>query len=117
MYAIRSYYVFYHLGYTGELERRISVLVLIYGLAFLMVSNLRFYSFKDPDLFKRQPFGFLVGGIVLLIVIIAEPQLMLFTLMLSYIFSGPVAYLFRFLRLRRRDQGDDSNSSTPVPPE
>jgi len=109
--------LFYHLGYTGELERRISVLVLIYGLAFLMVSSIRFYSFKDPDLFKRQPFGFLVGGIFLLIVIIAEPQLMLFLLMLAYVLSGPVGYLLRLLRVRKKDHEADSTHSKPVQPE
>ena len=108
--------LFYHLGYTGELERRISVLVLIYAMAFLMVSNITFYSFKDPDLFKRQPFGFLVGGVILLIVIIAEPQLMLFVLMLSYICSGVIAYLLRLLRIRKRTAKDDSLESKTVQP-
>ncbi|PLY10632.1 MAG: CDP-diacylglycerol--serine O-phosphatidyltransferase [Desulfuromonas sp.] len=109
--------LFYHLGYTGELERRISVLVLIYVLAFLMVSNVSFYSFKDPDLFKRQPFGFLVGGIILLIVIIAQPQVMLFALMLSYICIGTGAYLLRLLRLRKRTAKDDSSQAKPVQPD
>ena len=109
--------LFYHLGYTGELERRISVLVLIYGLAILMVSSIRFYSFKDPELFKRQPFGFLVGGIVLIIVIIAQPQMMLFLLMLGYIFSGIIGYLLRLLHLRKKPSADDSPDSKAVPSE
>jgi CDP-diacylglycerol--serine O-phosphatidyltransferase len=108
--------LFYHLGYTGELERRISVLILIYGLAFLMVSNIRFYSFKDPDLLKRQPFGILVGGILLLIIIIAQPQLMLFLLMLAYIFSGPIGFPFRLMRQRNKNKKDDSSDPKSVPP-
>ena len=39
--------LFYHLGGSGSI-RKVSVLILIYVLALLMVSNVRYYSFKDP---------------------------------------------------------------------
>lgn len=81
--------LFYYLGGSGTIKK-VSVLLLIYGLAYLMVSNIRYYSFKDPELFKRQPFGILVGTIIGLTVIIFRPELMLFCMMLFYVGSGPV---------------------------
>jgi CDP-diacylglycerol---serine O-phosphatidyltransferase len=96
--------LFYHLGGSGSI-RKVSVLILIYVLALLMVSNVRYYSFKDPDLVKRQPFGFLVLLIFLIIVVVAEPQIMLFALMSCYLLSGPASYLFRLPLLRRLRRG------------
>ncbi len=96
--------LFYHLGGSGTI-RKVSVLILIYVLALLMVSNVRYYSFKDPELVKRQPFGFLVLLIFLIIVVVAEPEIMLFSLISCYVLSGPSGYLLRLPlinRLRRR---------------
>ncbi len=96
--------LFYHLGGSGSI-RKVSVLILIYLLALLMVSNVRYYSFKDPDLVKRQPFGFLVLLIFIIIVVVAEPEIMLFSLMSCYALSGPASYLFRLPLLRRLRKG------------
>ena len=49
---------FYHFGWPSS-YKKLAILVLIYFLAFLMVSSVKYYSFKDPELIKRQPFGFL----------------------------------------------------------
>ncbi|MCD4689242.1 MAG: CDP-diacylglycerol--serine O-phosphatidyltransferase [Desulfuromonadaceae bacterium] len=99
--------LFYHLGGSGSI-RKVSVLILIYVLALLMVSNVRYYSFKDPELVKRQPFGFLVLLIFVVIVVVAEPQIMIFALFGFYLLSGPASYLFRLplLRRLRRRRGD-----------
>jgi CDP-diacylglycerol---serine O-phosphatidyltransferase len=94
--------LFYHLGGTGTI-RKASVLLLIYFLAFLMISNFRYYSFKDPELVKRQPFGILVLAIFIIIVIVAQPYIMLFSLALIYAASGPVGYLWRLSRQRKRE--------------
>jgi len=80
---------FHHMGGTGTIKK-VSVLLLIYVLAALMVSNLRYYAFKDPELVRRQPFGFLVLAIIFIIVIVAQPEIMLFTLACAYVASGPV---------------------------
>jgi CDP-diacylglycerol--serine O-phosphatidyltransferase len=86
--------IFYHLGGSGTIKK-ISVMLLIYVLAYLMVSNFRYYSFKDAELVKRQPFSFLVIAILFIIVIVAQPEIMLFLLATVYIASGPVAALIR----------------------
>ncbi len=95
--------LFYHLGGSGTIKKA-SILILIYFLAFLMVSNFRYYSFKDPELVKRQPFGFLVLAIVLIIVIVAQPEIMFFLLFLAYVGSGPLGSLARLARRRKRDE-------------
>lgn len=95
--------LFYHYGWPGS-YKKLAILVLIYLLAFLMVSNFRYYSFKDPGMIKRQPFVFLVLAILLLIVIAAEPVLMLFVLFICYISSGPIGYVLSYPRRRRLEK-------------
>ena len=99
--------LFYYLGGTGTIKQ-ISVVVLIYCLAFLMVSNVKYYSFKDPELIKRQPFGFLVLAIFLIIVIIARPEIMLFVLALTYVSSGPVGTMLGLFKKKKQPVEPDS---------
>jgi len=99
--------LFFHLGGTGTIKQ-VAIVVLIYVLAFLMVSNVSYYSFKDPELVKRQPFGFLVLAIFLIIVIVAKPEIMLFALAFSYMISGPIGFLLRLVHRRK--------PSVPTPP-
>ncbi|MBJ6723481.1 CDP-diacylglycerol--serine O-phosphatidyltransferase [Geomesophilobacter sediminis] len=95
--------LFYHMGWPASYAKP-AVLALIYFLALLMVSNVRYYSFKDPSLIKRQPFAFLVFAVFLLIVIAAEPVLMLFTIFIGYIFSGPIGFILTWPRRRRLEK-------------
>jgi CDP-diacylglycerol--serine O-phosphatidyltransferase len=94
---------FYHFGWPSS-YKKLAILLLIYFLALLMVSNVRYYSFKDPEMIKRQPFAFLVLAILLLIVIAAEPVVMLFTLFAGYIFSGPIGFIMTWPRRRRLEK-------------
>jgi CDP-diacylglycerol--serine O-phosphatidyltransferase len=84
--------------------KKLAILILIYSLAFLMVSSFRYYSFKDPELIKRQPFAFLVLAILLLIIIAAEPVMMLFAVFIAYIASGPIGFLMTYPRRRRLEK-------------
>ena len=93
--------LFYELGGTGTIKK-VSVVMLVFLLAFLMVSNIKYFSLKDPDLFKRQPFMLLVVAIMLLIVIVAQPELMLFIIGMIYMISGPVGYLFNRKKARQQ---------------
>lgn len=86
--------LFYELGGTGTIKM-ISVVVLVFLLAFLMVSNIKYFSLKDPDLFKRQPFIMLVVAIMLVMAIVAKPEIMLFVFGMAYLASGPLAHLYQ----------------------
>jgi CDP-diacylglycerol---serine O-phosphatidyltransferase len=68
----------------------IVILVMIYVLAFLMVSNIRYSSFKELNLARRKPFSTFISVVLLLIVIVMEPVIVLFAFILAYTFSGPV---------------------------
>jgi CDP-diacylglycerol--serine O-phosphatidyltransferase len=69
----------------------IVILVMIYILAFLMVSNIRYFSFKELDLARRKPFSIFIFVILSMIVIVMEPTIVLFGFILLYVFSGPVS--------------------------
>jgi CDP-diacylglycerol--serine O-phosphatidyltransferase len=72
----------------------IVVLVAIYILAFLMVSNIRYSSFKELNLAKRKPFSLFIFVVLTMIVIVMEPVVVLFVFVLLYICSGPVGMIF-----------------------
>jgi CDP-diacylglycerol--serine O-phosphatidyltransferase len=80
--------------------RHVSVLVTIYVLSFLMVSNLKFFSFKQPDLFKRHPFQTLVALVLIFVVVATEPYFMGFVLTAAYVASGVVSTYFYYSRPR-----------------
>jgi CDP-diacylglycerol--serine O-phosphatidyltransferase len=106
--------LFFHFGWPSSFKK-LAILILIYCLAFLMVSNFRYYSFKDPELIKRQPFAFLVLIILLLVVIAAEPVAMLFLLFIIYMFSGPVSYFLTYPRRRRLEKALHKSAEKPHP--
>jgi len=68
----------------------IVILFMIYILAFLMVSNIRYFSFKEFNLARRKPFSLFMFIVLTMIVIVLEPVIVLFVSILAYTFSGPV---------------------------
>ncbi len=99
--------LFFQLGGTGTV-RMVSMVVLVFLLAFLMISNIPYISFKDPELFKRQPFRMLVMAIMLLIIIVARPEIMLFLIGMVYLASGPVNYYLTRRKKRMHEQAGDA---------
>ena len=87
-------------GEIGWYERPpyMPVVLMLYILSFLMVSNIPYYSFKKMTYFRRKPFQALVGCVLVLIVIVAYPPVTLFSIAVAYTVSGPLGFL---LHLRR----------------
>jgi CDP-diacylglycerol--serine O-phosphatidyltransferase len=81
--------LYYFFGGEGATYRHLIVLLMVYALAGLMVSNVRYFSFKEIHIHQRQPFWVLVAIIVLLKLFIGEPQLFLFIGFFGYVASGP----------------------------
>lgn len=81
----------------GLAEKPILVLVLTLTLAFLMVSTIKYRSFKDLKFSGRAHFDNLVLAILVLMLVIAWPQVMLFMLFACYAVSGPVEKLITLL--------------------
>lgn len=70
------------------------ILCLAFLLSITMVSQFRYRSFKDLDLRKKQPFSYLVVGVLVFILIALRPEVMLFALFLSYATLGAVFGIF-----------------------
>ncbi len=68
----------------------------------LMVSNLRYHSFKELDLRSRVPFVAVVALTLVLAFGAIDPPKALFAAGLVYAFSGPVLTLVEVQRRRRR---------------
>ena len=72
----------------------IVVLGMIYVLAFLMVSSIRYFSFKELHLARQKPFSIFIFVVLSMIVIVMEPVIVLFVFVLAYVLSGPVGVIF-----------------------
>jgi CDP-diacylglycerol--serine O-phosphatidyltransferase len=87
----------HYLGITGEVKH-ISLLLLVYLLSYLMVSTHRYLSFKSPNQGKFKTFQVLVAMLLVAILVVAEPDIMLFALFALYILSGPGMAIYARLR-------------------
>jgi CDP-diacylglycerol--serine O-phosphatidyltransferase len=76
-------------------------ITLISGL--LMVSNVRYNSFKEIDFRGKIPFMSVVVMMLVLAVVISQPPTVLFILFMAYAISGPVLTL-RYLQQRRAER-------------
>jgi CDP-diacylglycerol--serine O-phosphatidyltransferase len=98
--------MYYFLGGEGAPNKHVTLLLVIYGLAGLMVSSFHYFSLKNSDLRKRHPFWMLVSGFILITWFIAEPQIMFFLIFLLYTLSGPLLSAWTFYRGRRGKRGE-----------
>jgi CDP-diacylglycerol--serine O-phosphatidyltransferase len=90
--------------------KHIYILSMIYVLSFLMVSNIKYASFKKVEVFRRHPFQTLVGLVLLFVAIAAAPDIMGFLVMVLYVASGPLStYLYY-----RRPAPDKGEGETPA---
>ena len=84
----------------------IIVLVMLYILAFLMISNIRYFSFKELNLSKRKHFNILTVVVLSMLVILMAPVIMLFSFILFYVFSGPARMLLAWHKKRALRRGE-----------
>jgi CDP-diacylglycerol--serine O-phosphatidyltransferase len=93
---------FFHGATVQSVSFSVFLLVLIVCLGILMSSTIRFFSFKDIPLTRRQPslsvilLALLVGAIVYF----SGPTLLLLTA--AYTLHGPIMQIFRSVRVRTR---------------
>ncbi len=84
------------LGAT-ETVKHVSILLLIYILSYLMVSNHRYLSFKQVKIKKEKKFQLVVFMLLFLILVATEPPVTLFVVAFVYVLSGPVLALHKLL--------------------
>ena len=80
----------------------IIILILLYILSFLMVSTIKYNSFKKPELFRKMNINVLVAVILILIFIASQPPIALFILGLTYVISGPYITIRHHRRSMRK---------------
>lgn len=75
--------------------KKISVLVAVVTIlvALLMVSNIKYHSFKQLDLKEHVPFVTILVAILLYTLIAWDPPKVLFMIFFTYVLSGPVLWL------------------------
>ncbi len=95
----------YDYGVDGH---RISILMAVLAVlvGFLMVSNIRYYSFKDLDLKSKVPFIAILAIVLFLVLISVDPPQVLMVIFISYALSGPIGWIWKRHKWRRaRKQG------------
>lgn len=79
----------------------IPLAVLAILVAALMVSTIRYYSFKSIDFKGKVPFFTVVSAVFLIAAVALEPSIMLFLLFSFYLLSGPLLTLWQLHRMRK----------------
>jgi CDP-diacylglycerol--serine O-phosphatidyltransferase len=91
--------------YQNQLDHfAIAVITAIIAViaAVLMVSNIRYHSFKEVDFKGKVPFLYLLLMIILFVAIAVYPSLVLFMSSLIYALSGPLQTLIVLQRRRKQ---------------
>ncbi|TLY15708.1 MAG: CDP-diacylglycerol--serine O-phosphatidyltransferase [Nitrospirae bacterium] len=78
----------HHILRMGAEVKPLLILIMTLTLAFLMVSTIKYRSFKDLKFRGGSHFNYLVWAILGLMLVVAWPQVMLFVLFAGYAVSG-----------------------------
>ena len=96
------------IGDTTSLVFCLPVTVII---GILMVSNVRYHSFKEFDLKGRVPFMAVLIVVLVFVLVALKPPLVLFMLAVGYAISGPIVTLLT-LRKHRESRKNSESSNT-----
>jgi CDP-diacylglycerol---serine O-phosphatidyltransferase len=77
---------------------KLLMLLVVAAAGVLMVSNIRYYSFKEIDLKGPVPFVVLLAIVLGFVVISVEPSVMLLLLFGAYVASGPAQAIMRKMK-------------------
>jgi len=78
--------------------RNVLVLILTFGLASLMISTIKFPSFKDLNWRSRASFGYLMVGVLSMILIAIKPEITLFLIITAYVVTSLVWNLISLMK-------------------
>lgn len=85
---------------ANEFGFKLLMLCVVAAAGILMVSNIRYYSFKDIDFKKPVPFVVLLAVVLGFVMISVEPSAMLLLLFGTYVISGPLQAVLRKIKPR-----------------
>ena len=84
-------------------------LAMLYVLSFLMVSTIKYPSFKYAAFLRKKNFNILVTAIMILIFIAAQPPIALFFITATYVIVGPFYSLRHHIQLKNNaDKAHDA---------
>lgn len=90
--------------YDFEIVNKLAAIILasiMIIIGILMVSNIRFRSFKDTELKQHVPFVVFLVAVLIIVLITFDPSKVLFVIFTGYAISGPAATIWG-LRQKRR---------------
>jgi len=93
-------WAFHDWGWSGE-ELRYVALAVTFGSALMMVSRVRYTSFKGDKKHERVPFWVMLLIVGFLVAVLVDPAHVLFVAAAAYAVSGPLYWAWT--RLRRKD--------------
>ncbi|MCP5359057.1 MAG: CDP-diacylglycerol--serine O-phosphatidyltransferase [Pseudomonadales bacterium] len=76
----------------------------------LMISNYRYYSFKEIHFRGTVPYVVFLAAVVLLVVIAQNPHEVLLTMCLVYASTGPLVWLYRRIKAKPRKPADQPSA-------
>lgn len=92
---------------SKEVSVLLAILTVVLGL--LMVSNVRYTSFKDLNMRGRVPFVVMLAALIIFVVVVVDPPRVLLLMACLYALSGPLMWLFSYRK--QRSQAAASSSS------
>lgn len=105
---IASTFFFYNfLGQGATPSRRFVFLAMVYLLALLMVSAIRYPSFKQINFIERKPLRWLALFVLGITLTVWQPEVMFFGGFLTYVSAGPISAVWRKIKGLREPQEED----------
>ena len=96
------------MGGTGTFNNPVIPLATV-ALALLMVSSVKYYSFKDLNFFARKPFMTFVLIVLMLVIVVMQPQIMFFAIAVSYALSGPSWLAYLVIIKKKKELPEEGN--------
>jgi CDP-diacylglycerol--serine O-phosphatidyltransferase len=106
--AIATMVMFFHYLGATETVKHLSILLLVYLLSYLMISSHRYLSFKKVKIPKEKRFQAVVGMVLVLALLAAEHEIILFGTAILYAPSGLLGELYTFLRRKKKASGSEN---------
>ncbi|HBC71528.1 MAG TPA: CDP-diacylglycerol--serine O-phosphatidyltransferase [Coxiellaceae bacterium] len=93
-------WICYDLGFTNKITMIILALTMII-VGILMVSNIRYRSFKDAELKNNVRFVVILAVVLAVALVSIDPEKVLFFIFTSYALSGPIATVWGLQQKKR----------------
>jgi CDP-diacylglycerol--serine O-phosphatidyltransferase len=105
-------FVIFHQAVGWPSSPQTFVLVLTFGIASLMVSTIQFPSCKEFNWRSRATFGYLLVGVLAMILIAVRPEVTIFLLLSAYVVLSLIFNLYRVLIQSPSEKTQKGSSST-----